>query len=74
MDFPCSFAQRILDFKPIAGGTKTEGPWLYNVVCHKDGIMEDPATPRPQGRWRCRDCYLRSPPVWSAYNDEVSLL
>eukprot|EP00048_Salpingoeca_helianthica_P023451 m.24419 g.24419 ORF g.24419 m.24419 type:complete len:815 (+) comp8687_c0_seq1:117-2561(+) len=43
----------------------------YLVVCEKDGSMEGVSAP-PAGRWRCRDCYLQTPPVWNAYNDEAS--
>ena len=61
--------KRILDYRPLPGGTRAEGPWEYCVVCHPDGSMEHGTADRHIGKWRCRNCHLRSPPVWSAYNE-----
>ena len=64
--------KRILDFRPVGAGTKAEGPWVYNVVCFADGSMEHyTADTRANGKWRCRNCYLRSPPVWAAFNEQA---
>ena len=58
----------IVDYKPAIGGNKRDGPFLFCVACEKGGSME--ATARDVSRkWRCRDCTLQKPPVWSAYND-----
>lgn len=61
----------VLQHRPIdAFSTKSEGPFEYLVVCQPEGSMEGGAKPRAPGKWRCRDCHLKVPPEWSAYNDE----
>jgi hypothetical protein len=73
--------QRILDHRAVTSGADSSvsegsshanGLFEFLVVCEPEGSMEcDASRVLPQGRWRCRDCYLKVPPVWSAFNDEV---
>lgn len=45
-------------------------------MCARDGSMEPAsggeAARRPNEKWRCRDCYLKDPPVWAAFNEYES--
>eukprot|EP00038_Savillea_parva_P013695 m.9080 g.9080 ORF g.9080 m.9080 type:complete len:736 (-) comp2593_c0_seq1:38-2245(-) len=64
----------VLQHRPASvHGNKVDGPFEYLVVCQPDGSMEAGARPRGPGKWRCRDCHLKVPPEWSAYNDESSM-
>ena len=47
-----------------------EGPWEYNIVCLPDGSMEGKPELKPSGKWRCRNCHLKTPPVWTAFMEE----
>lgn len=61
----------VLTFRPVPGGSKSEGPWEFLVTCSADGSMETGQLPMYAGKWRCRDCTLLVPPAWNAYNDQV---
>jgi hypothetical protein len=64
----------VLQHRPLhVDAVKEDSPFEYLVVCQPDGSMEGGARPRAPGKWRCRDCHLKVPPEWSAYNDDAAV-
>jgi len=66
--------RRVLQHRPVRGGTREAGPFEFLVVCDKGGSMEASGLDLPPywpARWYCRDCTLRGD--WAGYNAEEAM-